>query len=86
MNGTQKESHLIILSLWIRRDLDNVLILVCGVFFKGVWALKQSEELPYHNMLCITFVGETRFLLMSGEDLEMVEVNWQTFDLICSLF
>ena len=42
--------------------------------YPGVWALLEGEASGYHNMLCITFVKETRFLLISDEELEMVDV------------
>ncbi|KAK2188211.1 hypothetical protein NP493_140g03066 [Ridgeia piscesae] len=50
---------------------------------KGVWPLRVGSE-KYDNMLVLSFVGQTRVLLLSGEEVEETEVdgfdgNQQTF-------
>lgn len=51
---------------------------------KGLWALKYNTREVYHNCLIIAFVGQTRSLMLNGEEVEEMELpgmeyNEQTF-------
>lgn len=43
---------------------------------KGMWALKSGiDDSPYDNTLVLSFVGHTRVLMLSGEEVEETEIE-----------
>lgn len=40
----------------------------------GVWALRKADKERFDHLLAVSFVGETRFLTITGEDLEDTEI------------
>ena len=41
----------------------------------GVWSLRKSPKEKYDHLLAVSFVGQTRFLTITGEDLEETEIQ-----------
>ena len=50
---------------------------------KGVWSLKLDSAPPhfYHNVLVLSFVGQTRMLRLSGEEVEEFDIPGFSCDL-----
>jgi DNA damage-binding protein 1 len=43
---------------------------------KGIWPLKvATTEMSYDNTLVLTFVGQTRILTLTGEEVEETEIS-----------
>jgi DNA damage-binding protein 1 len=40
----------------------------------GIWSLKPGGDSSYDKFIVLSFVGETRVLAMTGEELEETEV------------
>jgi len=41
----------------------------------GVWSLRKSHKEKYDHLLAVSFVGQTRFLTITAEDLEETEIQ-----------
>ncbi len=50
---------------------------------KGVWTVKLDSKPPafFHNVLVLSFVGQTRMLRLSGEDVEEFDIPGFSCDL-----
>ncbi|XP_041969289.1 DNA damage-binding protein 1 [Aricia agestis] len=42
---------------------------------KGMWALTTTPDSPYHDTLVLSFVGQTRVLMLNGEEVEETEIK-----------
>lgn len=43
---------------------------------KGMWALKAGiDDSPFDNTLVLAFVGHTRILTLTGDEVEEVEIH-----------
>lgn len=41
---------------------------------KGVWSMRMSEHAEFDKFLVQSFISETRFLMMDGEELAEVSI------------
>lgn len=41
---------------------------------KGIWSLRSPSDKKYDKHIILSFVGETRVLAMTGEELEETEI------------
>ncbi|KNC70863.1 hypothetical protein SARC_16605, partial [Sphaeroforma arctica JP610] len=54
---------------------EHAAVDICGV--KGVWPAREGSAAAkgQDNVLCVAFIGETRFIRFSGDEMEVFELE-----------